>query len=437
MAKAFWILWLSFCYSLGWAQQDFFTRVVESRASVAPAVTQGLAKYEPERGCYLGAYLDLDPDMTREFIDQTGKRRRYPEEFESKVGKAHAIYFFYLGYGQRLPSDWVAYLDSQQKFVHIALEPNGGLEEVLDDQYLQGLADAMAQSRARIFLRFASEMNGPWVNYHGDPALYREKFKLVARVMRERAPNVAMVWCPYAMPTSPIPSYYPGDDWVDWVGVNLYNVTYFNQNRATPAMHVEPEDLLAYVYNRYSKRKPIMICEYATTHFSALENKTVIPFAVDNIKRLFRLLPSKFPRVKGINYFNSNNIQVETRRNNDYRVTSNATVRAAYQSAVASSYWLTAPVLARSAPTVSKEVLTEPVDLGQVTRIMANFKPREGVLARFLLDGEVIQSQAAQDGYTTTLIPGRLKAGERILTFEAFDMSGKIVESRTLLVVVR
>ena len=73
----------------------------------------------------------------------------------------------------------------------------------LDASYahrLKLVADDMARSHAKIFLRFASEMNGDWTNYHNNPAEYRRKFRLVHQVMRRRAPNVATVWCPYTFP---------------------------------------------------------------------------------------------------------------------------------------------------------------------------------------------------------------------------------------------
>ncbi len=74
-------------------------------------------------------------------------------------------------------------------------------------------------------------MNGDWVPWHGDPDLYIEKFQLVHNVMEEYAPNVVMVWCPNDVPVElngqTIPDYYPGDAYVDWVGVNFY-VDYYD-----------------------------------------------------------------------------------------------------------------------------------------------------------------------------------------------------------------
>ncbi|HLJ56681.1 MAG TPA: glycosyl hydrolase, partial [Chthonomonadaceae bacterium] len=181
------------------------------------------AKYEPAVGCYLGAYIDFDATLTERVRDETGTAHASPTAFEAVAGKLHAMYFFYMGYGKRLPLDWVRELARQGKMVHIALEPNRGLGEVRDDAYLRRLADELKQSGARVFLRFASEMNGKWTRYHGNPGLYRAKFRLVHDVMRKRAPNVAMVWCPYATPRWNITEYYPGDDATDWVGVNMYS----------------------------------------------------------------------------------------------------------------------------------------------------------------------------------------------------------------------
>ena len=49
---------------------------------------------------------------------------------------------------------------------------------VRDDAYLRRLADDMKKSGAKIFLRFASEMNGTWTVYQKNPKQYREKYRL-------------------------------------------------------------------------------------------------------------------------------------------------------------------------------------------------------------------------------------------------------------------
>ena len=86
------------------------------------------ALFEPKVGCYLGAYIDFDNTLTNPVRDQNGTKHFLPHNFEKAVQKSHAMYFFYLGYGRKLPMNWVKELARQNKFVHIALEPNGVLE---------------------------------------------------------------------------------------------------------------------------------------------------------------------------------------------------------------------------------------------------------------------------------------------------------------------
>lgn len=298
------------------------------------------AVHEPAYGCLIGAFIDQDSTLGTPIKDGTGRPRRLPAAFEKAVGRPHASYFFYMGYRSRLPQDWIEKLRDDGKMVHIALEPNLGLDSVRDDAYLETLAKDMQATGAKIFVRFASEMNGPWVQYSGDPAAYREKFRLVAKKMHALAPNVAMVWCPYAMPRQTIRSYYPGDEYVDWVGVNMYSVTYFNQDRRTPGKWTHPGDLLESVYTTYASKKPIMVGEYGATHHSNLESKSVADFAMGCVSAMYASLPRVYPRVKAIFYFNGNNMEIAEKQNNNYAVTQDPGVLDVYRREVSSAYYL-------------------------------------------------------------------------------------------------
>ncbi len=375
------------------------------------------AKFEPKNGCYVGAFLDLDFTNTDTYLDQVGKTRRMPDPFEAMTDKPHASYFFYMAYGSRTAVDWISLLAMQGKAVHIALEPNNGLEYVKNDAYLNNLADALHTTGAKIFLRFASEMNGPWVKYHGNPKLYKEKFQLVAKVMREKAPNVAMVWCPYTTPTSPIKSYYPGDAAVDWVGVNMYSVTYFNQDRKQPASHINPVEMLDYVYSNYAGRKPMMIGEFGATHWSALEGSAQTSYAQRCIQSLYAALPRKYPRVKAVFYFNSNNIEVSHRQNNNYAVTQSKPVLQAYKYAVSHPYFLSrVPDGESSLP----EAWPMPAKDGAVVSGEADFsvwaKAHEsGWVVAYFIDGRTLHTSKLEDGWGVTLDTNRIDNGSHTL----------------------
>jgi hypothetical protein len=349
-----------------------------------------LAKHEPAYGCFIGAFIDLDPLLPTVYKDQDGRRHKLPEEFESVVGKPHAMYFYYHGYGKPLPTDWVKRLAGQGKLVQIALEPNQGLDKVQDDEYLKTLADQMRESGARIFLRFASEMNAPWTKYSGKPQLYRQKFKLVHDVMERLAPNVAMVWCPAAEPKNAITDYYPGDDAVDWVGVNFYNVTFHNLDFSRPGDNVDPRLQLRYVYKLYSDRKPIIICEYGATHYSMLEGARNASFASQRIKKLYAALRTDFTRVKSVNYFNSNNIaSVPGRDLQNYSLTDDDDVLAAYRQAVASPYFLSC----MPGETVFKPELTPRMyQLRQREKVMVEVCTETGYIATKYCPESIVRS---------------------------------------------
>lgn len=311
-----------------------FLEVKPSYSSVRVLVERSdyrLQKYEPTDGAYLGAYVFQDT-----LIDGNMAK------FNELTGKKHASFFLYVGYGRPVPSQWLAELQEVGAFAHIAWEPNDGLDVVQDDDYLRSFARELGSYDMPIFLRFASEMNGAWTAYGGDPKKYIEKWRLVYRVMKEEAPNVIMVWTVFTFPQNTILKFYPGDDYVDWVGVNIYNVVYHNNNIREYAAHEDPLKLLDYVYNNFSERKPIQISEYGVTHYTITDGKEYIDFAKEKLSRLYGNLATKYPRVKSIYYFNVNNLvnAPEGRRINNYALTDNLSILETYSKLISSAHFL-------------------------------------------------------------------------------------------------
>ncbi|NLO73958.1 MAG: hypothetical protein GX100_07615 [candidate division WS1 bacterium] len=298
--------------------------------TAAPA-TDYASALVPALGAYLGAYIQLDPVAKGDL-----------KAFEDLTGRRHAVYLRYVGYGEPFPYRWVQEVVARGALPQIAWEPNNGLNEVHDDAYLRGWAEAAAHSGTPILLRYASEMNGDWMPYSGNPDEYIRKWKLVTTVMREVAPNVIMIWCPFGLPRSTIPLYYPGDDFVDWVGINIYAVVYNNGDPGQPATESQ-FDQLKFVYDLYADRKPIAICEYAATHYCVAAKQQVREFAVRSMKELYAALPTRFPRVVLISWF-SVNAASDRLANNEYAVTTDPLVLATYRELIASPYFLSAPV---------------------------------------------------------------------------------------------
>jgi hypothetical protein len=297
--------------SLRWRTQiRFFVR--------RPASTQGLAKWEPAAGCYIGANIERE------------EAARTPARFNAKT-VPHAIFFRYRGYGVDFPSEEARVLRRMTCGIQIAFEPKS-YAEVADDRYLRKFARDARASKIPVFLRLASEMNGRWTVYHRDPAAYRAMFRRVAAVMHRDAPNVAMVWCPNEIPREPIDQYYPGADAVDWVGVNFYSVIYNDADRAREASWRWPTDQVKYVYDRYSARHPIMVGEWAASHRSSVDGIARPEFAITKIQQFYRSIPFLYPRLKAVHWLSYNALKYarSSRQLNNYSLFDNPLVGAAY-----------------------------------------------------------------------------------------------------------
>jgi hypothetical protein len=98
------------------------------------------------------------------------------------------------------------------------------------DGYVRRAARAAAKWKHPLLLRFAHEMNGnwyPWGRGHGNTAaVYKRAWRHLVRIFRrEGASNVMWVWTPNVDNSGKYPfrGLYPGDAWVDWVGLDGFN----------------------------------------------------------------------------------------------------------------------------------------------------------------------------------------------------------------------
>lgn len=294
-----------------------------------PVQQGGGAKFEPTSGMYLGANIEREDNA------------KSPSAFNELMGKKHAMYFMYRHYGESFPYRFADELKKNGAALQIAWEPDS-LNDVNDDEYLSDFSEAIKKSGIPVFIRFASEMNGSWVPYTGNPTLYKTKFKLVADRVRAIAPNAAMVWSPNSIPEKPIDDYYPGAQYVDWVGVNFYSVMYTDGDRARSSDWRFPTDSIDYVYKKYSPAHPIMISEWAASHRSSVDPNDRPDFAEQKIREFFRTVPLKYPRLKAASWLSFNALKYarSDRQLNNYSLLDNPSVGESYRKEIESPYFL-------------------------------------------------------------------------------------------------
>ena len=398
------------------------------KQTVSPATTP-LAKFEPRYGAYIGAFVEYDTNVGHKNV----------AKFNSLMEKDHSIYFTYHKYGNPFPTGWAAQVKDTGAAVHLALEPNDGLQAVQDNAYLREFAREAKAFGAPIFLRFASEMNGNWVPWNGNPELYKQKFQLVAKVMREEAPNVAMVWVPNSAPIPEITKYYPGDAAVDWVGVNLYNVKFFNGDPKQPADQVNPNDLFEFVYNTYSAKKPIMIGEYGATHFSKAGNMDTTQLSMSKMRIMYEGMQLKYPRIKAINWFSCNTIthaHSEARKLNNFSLTENPKVKSAYQQVIKNDYFLSQVVNGPTASTeasASRSIYKPLQNVSGVVQGASWVTTYDPYISKVVYKvNDQYLSESTTFPYNFTLDSTKLKKGKHTLNVIVFDSKGKVASRKNI-----
>jgi hypothetical protein len=188
------------------------------------------------------------------------------------------------------------------------------------------------------FLRFGHEMNGNWYDWSGaltgnNPARYVSAWRYVwNKFQAAGATNAIWVWCPNAdsVPAeswNAIDNYYPGDAYVDWVGVDFYGLKWGDN---------PPAAALDRVYGTYGATKPIMVGETAAADCSNYAAGTTMTKA-QWTTALFAAMAAR-PNVRAFFWFNQNNGGEA-----DWRITScpSPAAQDAYRAGVASVQYVT------------------------------------------------------------------------------------------------
>jgi len=183
------------------------------------------------------------------------------------------------------------------------------------DAYIESWARGLASYGAPVLLRFAQEMNDqpvyPWsVGNNGNTASdYVAAWHYVRAIFaRFQADNVQWVWNPNtlggAAPATYLATYqsvYPGDDMVDWLGLDIFNTgpdldwghagwQSFGQTLAAP-----------YAAITTLSSKPLILPEVGSTETGGSK--------ADWITSAFDSEVSQFPRVQAVVWFDVNKEQ--------------------------------------------------------------------------------------------------------------------------------
>ncbi|HMI80327.1 MAG TPA: glycosyl hydrolase [Solirubrobacterales bacterium] len=190
------------------------------------------------------------------------------------------------------------------------VQPDYQLADLIEgrhDAYIRQFAGEVRAWGHPFFLRFNWEMNGDWFPWsegaNGNvPGQYVAAWRHVRDVFNSvGATNATWVWCPFADAKgrlADIRSLYPGDEYVDWACMDGYN---WGKSPVNAQRWKSFGQLFDKTYEQLTKkvarRKPIMLAEFASSPHGG--HKALW------IKNMFEKLPRKYPRIRGLIWFDS------------------------------------------------------------------------------------------------------------------------------------
>jgi endo-1,4-beta-xylanase len=133
------------------------------------------------------------------------------------------------------------------------------------DEQIKAFGDAVADLKRPVFIRIGYEFDGNWNNYR--PATFQKAWQRVTTKLRARGIPFATVWCAAGAsagwPTmSKLLEFYPGDESVDWWGVDIFSEDEFSKPQ-----------LATFLDAARIHRKPVMIGEMTPRHVGVLEGQ--------------------------------------------------------------------------------------------------------------------------------------------------------------------
>ena len=206
---------------------------------------------------YLGVAVDGAPESLAPVRD-----------FAGKIGKQPNLLEYYVAWGSGFDSQRVRNARAAGALPLMVWEPfEPSIAEIADgasDAYTRKFARAVRTLNLPLAISFGHEMNGnwyPWGTTATDPVDYVRAWRRIHDIFLEvGAANVIWVWSPNninPVPQVPLKPLYPGDSYIDWIGVVGY---YTDSGASTFPTLFGPT--MAVV--RKFTHKPILIVETAS-----------------------------------------------------------------------------------------------------------------------------------------------------------------------------
>lgn len=204
------------------------------------------------------------------------------------------------------------------------------------DARIQRLRQALADLKRPVFLRIGYEFDGPHNRY--PPEAFIEAYRAIARAMRAHR-DILLVWHSYAMlPTyqeSAVADWYPGDDYVDWIGISVFQI-------GDEGYHRAPNRDRVLEFAR-AKAKPVLVAEASAIRYTRRQKTLTGQAYWDYWYKPFFDLIESHPEIKAVSIINVDWDSQNQHRElewGDCRLNSDPVVLRHWRAKAAEPYWL-------------------------------------------------------------------------------------------------
>jgi beta-mannanase len=270
------------------------------------------------------------------------------DEYANVVGQRPGIVMWYRGFDQSLMySSEIANLSARGSTPMVSLEPvdQNGTDIPLSqiaagnyDSYIHKAASVAKAWGGRILIRFAYEMNlspdagipwggGPGAVGGNSPADYIAAWRHVVDTYRaDGATNAEFVWAPNIDDGGiPFTQYFPGDAWVDDVGLDGYNWGSAFESTGHKWLSLGATFDSSYATLTQLSSQPVIFTETASSEIGGDKAAWIRRGFLNEV-------PQHYPRVSAVIWF-------DVQKESDWRVDSSQPSLEAFREVAASSLY--------------------------------------------------------------------------------------------------
>jgi uncharacterized protein (TIGR01370 family) len=336
-------------------------------SKLTPIYSQNIKIKPPISGIYHGAFPDFggteDEVSINKIIafERLTNKKLFWAAFSENWGTS----------GIKFPAKSVQAIYNLEIIPYIRLMPRSDFDSVHEKVYtlqhiIDGNFDVKLKKWARdsktlgipIMVDFACEMNGNWFPWSGvynggrvktgygnpylydGPERYRDAYQHIIKLFRKEGANqITFVFHPdaYSSPSqswNSMSSYYPGDSYIDWIGMSAYGPQTINEPWESFSQIMEDS---YHEMARISATKPLAILEYGATEKPGNNRKA------EWIKNaLLTLLSKKYNRIKAEAYWHENWLNSDGTRSR-LRLDSSSATHHVYNYYIRNTFFVSRP----------------------------------------------------------------------------------------------